>query len=101
RCSDGSTDFEYGSVQAAISNGAFSASGSWPLVGAGPIPWRISGQIAGQSVTNGVFSVGPYTDFYGNTCGGTVHFTAQYCLVASSCVYTPIIPTIIYANPRA
>src|SRR5262245_15976196 len=31
RCSDGSTDFEYGPVQAVINNGTFAASGSWPL----------------------------------------------------------------------
>jgi hypothetical protein len=101
RCSDGSTDFEYGPVQASINNGTFAASGNWPLFGGGVIPWRVSGQIGGMSVSNGVFSIGPYNDFNGNSCSGTVHFSAQWCLVAASCVYTPVIPIIIFANRPA
>jgi hypothetical protein len=102
-CSDGSTNSQGGPVHAPIGNGSFAASGSWPhlghgALGGGDIPWRISGQIAGRTVSNGVFSIGPYNDFAppqfgGNACGGTVHFTAQWCLVPSSCVSPPFVPS--------
>jgi hypothetical protein len=66
-------------VQASIAgNGVFSGSGVYSPGFGQQIPWQISGRIAGGSVTNGIFSAGPYVDFFGNQCSGTTHFTAQW-----------------------
>ena len=83
-------------VQASINNGTFAASGNYTGFGGQVIPWSISGQIAGSSVSNGVFGVGPYQDFYGGTCSATGHFSAQWCAVPSSCVFTPVYPIYYY-----
>jgi hypothetical protein len=96
-CSDGSTDYTpIYPVQASISNGAFAQSGSFTPGFGQVIPWSISGHIAGTSVSNGVFAVGPYQDFYGNSCSATGHFSATWCQVASSCVFTPVYPIYTY-----
>jgi hypothetical protein len=34
--------------------------------------------ISGKSITGGTFTAGPYTDFFGNSCGGTTHFTGRW-----------------------
>lgn len=83
-------------VQAPINNGAFAQSGSFTPGFGQVIPWSISGQIAGSTVSNGVFTVGPYQDFYGNTCSATGHFTATRCSVPSSCVFVPVYPPVYY-----
>jgi hypothetical protein len=96
-CSDGSTDYTpISPVQATISSGRFAQSGSYTPGFGQVIPWSISGQIAGGSVSNGVFTVGPYQDFYGNTCSATGHFSATLCQVASACVFVPVYPIIYY-----
>jgi hypothetical protein len=65
-------------VQATIASGGnFSGSGTYVPGGGEQIHWTVSGHISGQSVTGGTFSVN-YTDFYGNPCSGTAHFTAQW-----------------------
>jgi hypothetical protein len=83
-CSEGLSDIStIEPVQASIgSDGSFSGSGVW-VVGSGPsgfsVPWTLSGRIAGKTITNGVFSVGPYTfPFSTKTCSGTTHFTASW-----------------------
>jgi hypothetical protein len=83
-CSEGLSDIStIEPVQASIkSDGSFLGSGVW-VVGTGPsgfsVPWTLSGRIAGKSITNGVFSVGPYTyPFSTKTCSGSTHFTAAW-----------------------
>jgi hypothetical protein len=66
-------------VQAPIaSDGNFSGSGVYTPGFGLQLPWQLSGHIAGTSITGGVFTVGPYTDTFGDTCAGTTHFTAQW-----------------------
>jgi len=66
-------------VEASIAgNGAFAGSGVYSPGFGVQVPWQISGHIAGGSVTSGIFSAGPYTDTFGDTCTGTTHFTAQW-----------------------
>lgn len=66
-------------VEASIAgNGVFAGSGVYSPGFGQQIPWQISGRIAGGSVTNGIFSAGPYMDFYGDQCSGTTHFVAQW-----------------------
>ena len=79
-CSDGSFDSSaIGPVQASIAaNGDFAGSGVHSPGFDQQIPWQLSGHIAGKSITGGAFTVGPYTDFYGHSCGGTTHFTGQW-----------------------
>jgi len=79
-CSDGSFDSSaIGPVQASIAaNGDFAGSGVHSPGFGQQIPWQVSGHIAGKSITGGVFTVGPYNDFYGHSCGGTTHFTGQW-----------------------
>lgn len=79
-CSDGSFDSSaIGPVQASIAaNGDFAGSGVHSPGFGQQIPWQLSGHIAGKSITGGAFTVGPYTDFYGHSCGGTTHFTGQW-----------------------
>jgi hypothetical protein len=79
-CSDGSFDSSaIGPVQASIAaNGDFAGSGVHSPGFGQQIPWQLSGHIAGKSITGGAFTVGPYTDFYGHTCGATTHFTGQW-----------------------
>jgi hypothetical protein len=79
-CSDGSFDSSaIGPVQAAVAaNGDFAGSGVFSPGYGQQIPWQLSGHIAGKSITGGTFTVGPYADFYGHSCGGTTHFTGQW-----------------------
>ena len=66
-------------VQASIaSNGDFAGSGVYTPGFGLQIPWQLSGHISGTSITGGAFTAGPYTDTYGDPCGGTTHFTAQW-----------------------
>jgi hypothetical protein len=71
-------------VQASIAgNGSFSGSGVWVVAGGtGPsgfsIPWKLTGQIKGGSITNGRFEVGPYSFSDGKTCSGATSFTAGW-----------------------
>jgi hypothetical protein len=71
-------------VQANIAgNGSFSGSGVWVVAGGtGPsgfsIPWTLTGQIKGGTITSGVFQVGPYSYSDGKTCSGSTHFTATW-----------------------
>jgi hypothetical protein len=66
-------------VQASIaSNGDFSGSGVYSPGFGQQIPWQLSGHISGTSITGGAFTVGPYKDFFGHSCGGTAHFTGQW-----------------------
>jgi hypothetical protein len=79
-CSDGSFDpSAIAPVQASISsNGDFAGSGVYTPGFGVQIPWQLSGHISGTSITGGTFTAGPYTDTFGNTCGGTTHFTGQW-----------------------
>jgi hypothetical protein len=79
-CSDGSVDpSAIAPVQASISsNGDFSGSGVYSPGFGVQIPLQLSGHISGTSITGGTFTVGPYTDTFGNSCGGTTHFTGQW-----------------------
>lgn len=79
-CSGGSFDpSAIAPVAAPIaSNGDFAGSGVYSPGFGQQIPWQLSGHISGTSITGGVFTVGPYTDFSGNSCGGTTHFTGQW-----------------------
>jgi hypothetical protein len=65
-------------VEAAIANGSFSGAGTYPTGSGRFIPWKLSGQIQGGRITNGVFEIGPYPDFAGDPCSGTTHFTAEW-----------------------
>jgi hypothetical protein len=66
-------------VQASIaSNGDFAGSGVYSPGFGLQIPWQLSGHISGTSITGGTFTVGPYTNTFGNSCGGTTHFTGQW-----------------------
>ena len=66
-------------VEASISaTGDFTGSGVYSPGFGIQIPWQISGHLAGKSLTNGVFSAGPYMDTFGDTCSGTTHFVAQW-----------------------
>lgn len=71
-------------VQATIApNGTFSGSGVWVVAGGtGPsgfsIPWRLTGQISGLTVTGGRFEVGPYSFSDGKTCSGATSFSATW-----------------------
>jgi hypothetical protein len=83
-CSEGLSDIStIEPVQASIrGDGSFAGSGVW-VVGSGPsgfsVPWTLTGRIAGKSISNGVFSVGPYTyPFSTKTCSGSTHFTAAW-----------------------
>ena len=79
-CSDGSFDpSAIAPVAAPIApNGDFAGSGVYSPGFGQQIPWQLSGHISGTSITGGTFTVGPYTDFSGNSCGGTAHFTGQW-----------------------
>jgi hypothetical protein len=79
-CSDGSFDSSaIAPVQASIaSNGDFTGSGVYSPGFGQQIPWQLSGHISGKSITAGTFTAGAYTDFSGNTCGGTTNFTGQW-----------------------
>lgn len=79
-CSDGSFDpAPISPVQATIaSNGDFAGSGVYSPGYGQQIPWQLSGHIAGRSITGGAFTAGPYTNTFGNSCGGTTHFTGQW-----------------------
>jgi hypothetical protein len=79
-CSDGSFDpSAISPVQASIaSNGDFAGSGVYSPGFGMQIPWHLSGHISRRSITGGVFTVDPYTDFFGDSCGGTTHFTGQW-----------------------
>ena len=79
-CSGGSFDpSAIAPVQASIaSNGDFAGSGVYSPGFGQQIPWQLSGHISGTSITGGTFTAGPYTDFFGNSCGGTTHFTGQW-----------------------
>ena len=79
-CSGGSFDpSAISPVQASIaSNGDFAGSGVYSPGFGQQIPWQLSGHISGKSITGGTFTVGPYNDFFGNSCGGTAHFTGQW-----------------------
>jgi hypothetical protein len=79
-CSDGSTDpSAISPVEASIApNGDFSGSGTYSPGFGLQLPWQLSGHISGTSITGGTFTVGPYTDTFGNSCGGTTHFTGQW-----------------------
>jgi hypothetical protein len=102
RCSDGSTDYStVDPVEAFINpaNGSFAGSGNMARFENSPIPWTVSGLIAGTTVSSGTWTAGPYLDYYGNVCSATANFTAQWCLVPTSCVFTPSpIPIIIYGK---
>jgi hypothetical protein len=66
-------------VQASIAaNGDFSGSGVYSPGFGLQLPWQLSGHISGKSITGGTFTVGPYTNTFGNSCGGTTHFTGQW-----------------------
>jgi hypothetical protein len=79
-CSGGSVDSSaIAPVQASIaSNGDFAGSGVYSPGFGQQIPWQLSGHISGKSITGGTFTAGPYTDFFGNSCVGTTHFTGQW-----------------------
>ena len=79
-CSGGSFDSSaIAPVQASIaSNGDFAGSGVYSPGFGVQIPWQLSGHISGTSITGGTFTVGPYTNTFGNSCGGTTHFTGQW-----------------------
>ena len=79
-CSGGAPDpSAIAPVQAAIApNGDFSGSGVYSPGFGLQLPWKLSGHISGKSITGGTFTVGPYTNTYGDSCGGTVHFTGQW-----------------------
>ena len=79
-CSGGSFDSSaIAPVQASIaSNGDFAGSGVYSPGFGQQIPWQLSGNISGRSITAATLTAGPYTDFYGNSCGGTTHFTGQW-----------------------
>ena len=79
-CSDGSFDpSAIAPVQASIAaNGDFSGSGTYSPGFGLQLPWQLSGHIAGTSITGATFTVSSYTDPFGNTCGGTTHFTGQW-----------------------
>ena len=79
-CSGGSFDSSaIAPVQASIaSNGDFAGSGVYSPGFGQQIPWQLSGNISGRSITAATFTAGPYTDFFGNSCGGTTHFTGQW-----------------------
>jgi hypothetical protein len=79
-CSDGSFDPDAISpVQAAIAaNGDFSGDGVFSPGFGQQIPWRVSGHIAGKSITDGSFIVGPYNDFFGHECVGVTQFSGQW-----------------------
>lgn len=64
-------------VAAGISGGSFSGSGVYVPGGGEQIAWKLSGNISGKSISGGTFSVN-YTDYYGNPCSGTTHFTAAW-----------------------
>jgi hypothetical protein len=66
-------------VQASIApNGDFSGSGVYSPGFGLQLPWQLSGHISGTSITGSTFTVGPYTNTFGNSCGGTTHFTGQW-----------------------
>jgi len=79
-CGDGSFDpSAIAPVQASISsNGDFAGSGVYSPGFGVQIPWQLSGHTSGTSITGGTFTAGPYTDTFGNSCGGTTHFTGQW-----------------------
>jgi hypothetical protein len=79
-CSDGSFDSSaIAPVQASIAaNGDFAGSGVYSPGFGQQIPWQLSGNISGKAITEGTFTAGPYTDFFGHSCGGTTHFTGQW-----------------------
>jgi hypothetical protein len=84
-CSEGLSDIStIEPVQASIGgDGRFSGSGVWVVAAGSPsgfsVPWTLSGQISGRSISNAVFSVGPYTfPFSSKTCSGTTSFTAEW-----------------------
>jgi hypothetical protein len=79
-CSDGSFDpIATAPVQATIaSNGDFAGSGVYSPGFGQQIPWQLSGHISGTSITGGTFTAGPYTNFFGSSCGGTARFTGQW-----------------------
>jgi hypothetical protein len=79
-CSDGSFDpSAISPVHASIaSTGDFAGSGVYSPGFGLQIPWQLSGHISMKTITGGTFTVGPYTDSYGNSCGGTTHFTGQW-----------------------
>jgi hypothetical protein len=79
-CSGGSFDpSAIAPVEAPIaSNGDFAGSGVYSPGFGQQIPWQLSGHISGTTITGGTFTAGPYTDFFGNSCGGTTHFTGQW-----------------------
>jgi hypothetical protein len=65
-------------VEAKISNGSFVGTGTYPTGSGRFIPWKLTGQIQGTRITNGVFEVGTYPDFAGDPCSGATHFTAEF-----------------------
>ncbi len=79
-CSDGSFDpSAISPVRATIAaSGDFAGSGVYSPGFGQQIPWQLSGHLAGKAITAGTFTAGPYTDFFGNTCGGTTHVTGQW-----------------------
>jgi hypothetical protein len=65
-------------VRATITaNGDFAGSGVYTPGFGMQVPWQLSGHISGKSITAGTLTVGPFTDTYGNECGGTTRFTGQ------------------------
>jgi hypothetical protein len=79
-CSGGTPDpSAIAPVEASVAaSGDFAASGVYSPGFGLQLPWQISGHIAGKSLTNGTFSVGPYINTFGEQCSGTSHFVAQW-----------------------
>ena len=58
--------------------GAFTAQGRAVSVGVVSPSVAAIGPHRGHLHNRGTFTVGPYTDFFGNSCDGTTHFAGQW-----------------------